>query len=356
MVFLVEIKSFSHAYEVSLGSNIEEMITSFDDDCCFLIDKSIAKNKYDFLKKIAENKIVYFEAIEQNKSLTSIDVLANEFLRLKIRKNSNLVCIGGGIIHDVGGFLASVLFRQISWTFIPTTFPAQIDTCVGGKNGVNLEHGKNMIGRIYPPKKVYIDINFLNTLTNEDLYSGIGEYIKHVLIDYSNTGKIAVEDLSLLFEKETKTLMKCVEFSLNLKKKFVEQDEFDQNERQLLNFGHCIGHAFESASYYKIKHGVAVLIGLLAANRISFNRSYLKKDIVEVFENQLIVPVLKKLDMTIISRIKKEKIIEYIKLDKKRVKNQLTIIAFNKDCCLEKLENIENSEVESALDYVYRIL
>jgi 3-dehydroquinate synthase len=185
-----------------------------------------------------------------------------------IRRDWTLVVIGGGVLQDIGCFIASVLFRGLRWEFIPTTLLAQADSCIGGKSSINIGPYKNQIGTFYPPHRVLLTTEPLGTLPWDEIRSGLGEIIKLQLLAGEGDFEELQHDLSG-FSGELKVLAKWVHRSLLVKKSFIESDEFDRGIRNLLNYGHTFGHAYESATEYKIPHGIAVTLGILTATFLS---------------------------------------------------------------------------------------
>lgn len=208
------------------------------------------------------------KAGEQYKSLVSFEEIA-EFLTAKhITRNDILVALGGGVIGDLTGFVAATYLRGISYVQIPTTVLSMVDSSVGGKTAVNLSTGKNLIGAFHPPKIVLCDIHHLRSLPDDVFRDGCAEIIKYgILFDPQLFQHL--DDFGLSFDKEY-VVSRCIE----LKRNVVENDEFDQGLRQLLNLGHTVGHGIESISRYQISHGHAVAIGLSVIARAACNMGY----------------------------------------------------------------------------------
>ena len=206
---------------------------------------------------------------EATKGMGSVLEVAGKLTDLGANRSSSLIALGGGVVGDLAGFVASIYMRGIPVIQVPTTLLAQVDSSVGGKTGVDTEAGKNLLGSFHQPAGVFIDCAFLGTLSEEQLRSGLAEVIKYGVI----------EDPVLLDEIEAAAgagrlrdpafLARIVEASCRIKKGFVELDERDRGVRRMLNFGHTVGHAVEAASGYVLSHGEAVAIGMAAAARIS---------------------------------------------------------------------------------------
>lgn len=201
---------------------------------------------------------------EFSKSLKTVENIYEKLSSDLISKNDIIISLGGGVVSDISGFVASTYKRGIKLINIPTSFLAMIDASIGGKNAVNLNSGKNLVGSFYFPDLILIDYNFLNTLPKKELNSGISEAIK--------CGAIFDEKLFSILEKEKfeDNIENIIYRSILVKKKLVEEDRFDSGKRMLLNFGHTIGHAVESLCGYKnISHGEAVSVGMNAITKIS---------------------------------------------------------------------------------------
>lgn len=201
---------------------------------------------------------------EFSKSLKTVENIYEKLSSGLISKNDMIISLGGGVVSDISGFVASTYKRGIKLINIPTSFLAMIDASIGGKNAVNLNSGKNLVGSFYFPDLILIDYNFLNTLPKKELNSGISEAIK--------CGAIFDEKLFSILEKEKfeDNIENIIYRSILVKKKLVEEDRFDSGKRMLLNFGHTIGHAVESLCGYKnISHGEAVSVGMNAITKIS---------------------------------------------------------------------------------------
>lgn len=200
---------------------------------------------------------------EEMKTFNGIDIVLSKLVERKANIKTKLVVIGGGVLQDLIGFCASIFCRGIEYIFIPTTLLSQADSCVGGKTSINFNNRKNILGTFYPPSKILINTKFLETLSELDYISGLGEIYKfHILQD-----KIEKFDLQ-------NDLNLMIRDSLDYKIKILMKDEFDNGERKFLNFGHTFGHAIESISDYSVPHGVSVILGSMIATRVSKELGY----------------------------------------------------------------------------------
>lgn len=218
-------------------------------------------------------KRIPFLANESEKTLRGVEQLLIQMNELGFTRDASLAAVGGGVIQDVATLAASIYMRGVKWMYAPTTMMAMLDSCIGGKSSINVAGIKNLVGNIYPPTRVVVDVSLAATLPVEARVAGYAEAVKIcfaggpaalesfmelvIPADLFGTPDAAVEAVNL------------TEHVLRVKKWFIETDEFDRRERLLLNFGHTFGHALESALNFAVPHGVAIAIGMSAALRLS---------------------------------------------------------------------------------------
>ncbi len=207
---------------------------------------------------------------ETAKSLKTIQACYDKLARHRIERSSFIVALGGGVVGDMAGFLAASYLRGIGFVQVPTTLLAQVDSSVGGKVGVNLKAGKNLVGAFYQPRLVLCDLDTLKTLPKRELRAGLAEVIKYGIIYDAVLFRRLERTLPELLRLEAKGMAHIVARSCQIKAKVVEQDELESGLRAILNYGHTIGHALEAVSSYgKYLHGEAISIGQVVASRIS---------------------------------------------------------------------------------------
>ena len=309
----LKIKSTTKDYQVNFYSKIESLLDSIDNDKTFyLIDENVS-NYYSSYFKDKQRLIV--PASEESKTLNYVDNIFNHLIKLEFKTDLHLVIVGGGILQDLGGFVASTFCRGVKYTLIPTTLLAMCDSCIGGKTSINHFNRKNILGTFYPPDDIKLCLDFLNTLEKNDLLSGYGELIKFYLLD------------NKIFELNLDNLEDCIYYGLHKKSKIIQKDEFDKGLRKLLNFGHTFGHALESTSNYAIPHGSAIIIGMLIANEISTNLNYCSERYNINVRNKLL-PYIDHL------KLKEEwfvfsKLLSYIKSDKKNTGKNINMVLHN---------------------------
>lgn len=264
----IDIKSYNKIYNVVYtNQNLNETIINTYNEGDFII---IDRNVYNLDTNCFIDKTYNYyllDAREQNKNINIVLEIINILIENNFNKKNKLIIIGGGITQDIGGFVGALYKRGVSWVLIPTTLLAIADSCIGSK--VNVNHvSKNILGLFCAPDKVIISSWFLNSLSNDDITSGIGEILKLALIGGHQTHKIFIESYN------EKDYIKLIKVATSIKKLIIEYDELEKDERRVLNYGHTIGHAIESATNYFIPHGIAVLYGMLVKNKLFFDEKY----------------------------------------------------------------------------------
>lgn len=261
------IQSRSHSYTVegfpSLGAALETI--SQPERAHYLVDRNLMElYPSELASVLPETRTVVLDATEEQKSYDAIAPVFLQFIEKGLKRDGNLVVVGGGVMQDIGCFIATTLARGIHWELIPTTLLSQADSCIGSKSSINIGAFKNQIGSFYAPHRVLMAHAVLGTLPWDQIRSGMGEILKLALLTSPSEFQELSSDLAG-FAGETPMIEKWVSRALGIKKKFIEEDEFDRGRRNLLNYGHTFGHAFESATQYGIPHGIAVSLGMLAA-------------------------------------------------------------------------------------------
>ena len=309
------VKSSKTSYDIiikkGLLSNIDKYL-DVEKHYVIISDNQIPDTIINSVRKQFKNHLfVDFPAGEQSKSLQEYSRIINLLIDNYVTKRSTIIALGGGVTGDLAGYIAATLYRGVDFIQIPTTLLSQIDSSVGGKVAVNSENAKNAIGTIYPPKLVLIDSATLNTLSDRQYNSGIAEMLKYGLIGSREIYQ-KVKDLQV---KEN--IDDLIYKSLEIKKHYVEIDEFDQKERHILNFGHTYGHAYEAYyNYDKYLHGEAVALGMMKV----VNKDLLPelKSVLELYNLPTSDPVNDSL------------LIDYIKRDKKTKTSTINMVFVDK--------------------------
>lgn len=216
-----------------------------------------------------ETSVIPVAAGERSKNLATVGRLYSAFLEAKLDRKSLIVAVGGGVIGDLVGFAAATYLRGISFVQVPTTLLAQVDASVGGKTGVDLPQGKNLVGAFHQPSAVLIDPHTLRTLPARELRAGLAEVIKYGIIYDADFFSFLKENARSLREGNTEPIVHAIARSCEIKADVVAQDETEQGLRAILNFGHTVAHAIEAITNYRIyKHGEAVAIGMITESLI----------------------------------------------------------------------------------------
>ena len=277
----LEVKSLFYDYVVDFSKGAEKELDPLFNEkgVHFIVDSNVSRLHKDRLESAQRaTTFIEIEAEEKNKTIETAEDIMLKLLNNNISKNDVIVVIGGGLTQDIGAFVANTLKRGIQWHYVPTTLLAMCDSCIGSKYGINLAGFKNQIGGFWPPSKVLINMAYLKTLEKEDLLAGIGEILKVHLISSENDFR-NLESLHSQMMTENSVLESLIFRSLEIKKKIVENDEFDKDYRHILNYGHTFGHAIEAYTNNRIPHGIGVTVGVEIANFISVRKGYLSEEI-----------------------------------------------------------------------------
>jgi len=261
-------------------------------------------------------EMITFVRGEASKNLATVADLASTLARMGFDRKDGLLALGGGVTGDITGFLAACYMRSIPFAQVPTTLLAQVDSSVGGKTGVDIPEGKNLVGAFYQPKAVFIDSQVLRQLPQEEFLNGLAEVIKYGVIydrDFFNFLEMSRKDilaLDLLVLEDV--IAKCC----RIKAAVVEADEKESDFRRILNFGHTIGHAVEAVSEYRLAHGSAVAMGMVAAAELA-----VLKGILDPREKERLQNLLEKygLPVDIPAEYDRARIKEYLLADKKTI-------------------------------------
>jgi 3-dehydroquinate synthase len=210
---------------------------------------------------------------EESKSLDQANRLYGQLVQARLDRGSAILSLGGGVLGDLAGFAAATLYRGIAFVNLPTTLLAQVDSSIGGKTGVNLPEGKNLVGAFHQPLLVVADVHTLRTLAEREYRSGLAEVVKHAVIADAGLFRILEDRADPILARDPETLQAIIARSCAIKAKVVEADEREGSLRAILNFGHTVGHAIEAGlGYGTITHGEAVAHGMLAAAAVSVRR------------------------------------------------------------------------------------
>lgn len=281
-------------------------------------------------EKLDAYPVILIQPGENFKTQSTADHIINELIRLEAHKSTCLVGVGGGVVTDITGYVASVYMRGIKFGFVPTTILAMVDAAIGGKNGVDVGVYKNMAGTIRQPGFILYDHSFLNSLPVKEWVNGFAEIIKHACIKDKLLFSV-LERYSLHDYQNDKTLIaELIEKNVEIKNAIVTKDEFEKGDRKLLNFGHTVGHAIENL--HGIPHGHAVSIGMVAACNLSEKINGL-----HFSDAAKIVKLLNQYKLPVDIETDHGKVFEVLKMDKKRKEEGIHFIL---------LKNIGEAEIQ----------
>ncbi|MBI5399105.1 3-dehydroquinate synthase [Candidatus Saganbacteria bacterium] len=346
---------------IPLKSNIKNYFVDFDDsdgflgnlisipNVIFVIDSNVWKfHRAGLLSVLPKDSVLVYEVSEACKSLDGLRPIYDEMIKQAAKKNAALVSIGGGILQDLTGFVASTLYRGIKWVFVPTTMLAQCDSCIGAKTSLNYQGFKNLLGTFYPPNEIYVNTRFLTTQEDDVFFSGVGELVKLHLIGGEEAVNKLLTEIPYIFKREESVLSNAIHRSLFIKKGYIEADEFDQGRRNILNFGHCFGHALESVTNFKISHGQAVILGMILANSVAVSRNLLSIENSLYIRRKILFPFLKiNLDKI---RFDSNNVVRAMENDKKRLGNDLALIMMKDNYEMIRVNDLKAMEVKAVLE------
>lgn len=351
----------SHAkdYQVDLYEDFSFLEELFDvPNSFFVIDEKVYQLYQEQLFGKMEEKIkdrfYLIKAEEENKTIEMALAICEKISNLRAKRNSTLISIGGGIVQDITGFAANILYRGINWKFVPTTLLASCDSCIGGKTSLNYKEYKNIFGTFFAPDQIYICPAFFQTLSQRDFESGLGEVVKFNVMDGEEGMSLLEHNIDKLLLRDRELLGQFVLRSLLFKKRFIEEDEFDRGVRVQLNFAHTFGHAFETMSHYEIPHGTAVAMGTLAANYVSLQRGWMKAELAERIEALLLKIIHINPDCL---NMDAGAMMEAMHKDKKQIGDSLTIVLLKEDnmeLCI--VHDATQEEVMAAIQYLFALL
>jgi len=303
-----------------------------------LIDKNIFK-LYQSEFNISPERIFIADATEFFKTLDGVTAVLNFLQKNELSKNEALIVVGGGITQEVGAFVAAIYKRGIPWHYFPTTLLSMCDSCIGGKASINYNNAKNQLGLFSPPTQLIIYPEFLKTLSRNDIQSGLGEILKLCIIGGEYFIKLYQSHVTHGNVTSQNSFRYLIEAALCIKKSVVEEDEFETNYRRSMNYGHTLGHAIESLSHYKISHGQAVVIGMILANDLSYQKKLLNKAGRD-FLNQLCFDLLDKSVLLYLRNINFDNIIDFIQKDKKTMGEYIYFVLIKAlgETCFEKFK------------------
>ncbi|OGO00180.1 MAG: 3-dehydroquinate synthase [Chloroflexi bacterium RBG_13_51_52] len=323
----VKVELGQNSYEISIGSGLLPRVglwlkqMGFSGKAVIITDTSVRELNADVLERGLSNAgftvtVLEVPPGEEQKTLANAGRLYQKMAEAFIERTSPVLALGGGVIGDLAGFIAATYMRGVPLVQVPTTLLAMVDSSVGGKTAVDHGSLKNMIGAFYQPSMVVADMDTLKTLPREEMSNGMAEVIKHAAIKDKGFLDFLGENIENAMSLNPAVLGNILEKNVRIKASVVEADEKESDLRRILNYGHTVGHAVEAVTDFKIKHGQAVAIGMIAAAKISRRLGMLHEDEaikLEAVIGQAGLPV----KLPELNRDEKEKLLDLIKHDKK---------------------------------------
>jgi 3-dehydroquinate synthase len=306
-----------------------------------ITDENVAKL---YSKQLKGYRLLTFPAGEEHKTPATIAKLTEQLLEAGAHRGIMLLGIGGGVVTDIVGFLASTFMRGVPVAFVPTTLLAQVDDSLGGKNGVNIGLHKNMLGTVRQPKFVLFDTTYLSTLPDEQWRSGFAEIIKYGHISDARILTTLQNEGIDFFQKHPDKLSELIEGCADVKNKIVHADERESGLRRMLNFGHTAGHAFETL--YHLPHGYAVGLGMRVAVKLSEQHTGLMKD-----TSSLLLQLLEKFGLPATIEYDEAAVMELLITDKKRKDEGIEYVLLEKPGVATS-KVLQPEEIRSALSVV----
>jgi 3-dehydroquinate synthase len=272
-------------------------------------------------KKFAGWKSIVIPPGEKYKTQYTVDHVIREMIRLEADRSWVVVGVGGGVVTDIAGFVAATYMRGITFGFVPTSILAMVDASIGGKNGIDVDLYKNLVGTVKQPYFLLYDPGFLKTLPAEEWTNGFAEIVKHACIRDAVLFRALEKNSIHSYQKNRKALSELITRNVMIKARVVQKDEFEKNERRLLNFGHTLGHAVENL--YQLPHGHAVAVGMVAASVLSEQYTGFR-------ETARVEAALRRYGLTTSLDFDVRKVLEVIKMDKKKMDRSLHYVLLEK--------------------------
>lgn len=300
-----------------------------------IVDSSVYNFHWNYIKKSLpeSSKIIGIYKVrssEKNKSLSEIEKIQSSLLNSGADRQTIVLAIGGGITGDIASFASSIYMRGIDYIHIPTTIVSMIDSSIGGKTGVNFKTSKNLIGTFYQPQSVLVDLSFLKTLPVREINSSIGEIIKYSLLSGKENEKLFNKGIFSLLSKDYSKIAPLIYECLKIKSAVVEKDEKEvRGLRKILNLGHTFAHGIESSSDFKVKHGEAVLLGIIASLFYSYKAKLISAEY--LYHNLLSIKPYITTVKNILKYVEKKNTLKYMRHDKKNLKKRIHLVLLSEN-------------------------
>jgi len=314
---IIQFSKASTSFYFDVSFEYLEKLTSKDNTVVITDENVFSKNQ----KKFKGWNTIVLKPGEQYKVQATVDSIISQLIGFGVDRKSVVVGVGGGVITDMAGYVASIYMRGVKFGFIPTSILGMVDASIGGKNGIDVGIYKNMVGIIRQPDFLLYDYSLLKSLPKEEWINGFAEIIKHACIKDAAMFKLLEQHKLTNFQKDKSLLDKLIQRNALLKSKVVQHDEFEQGDRKLLNYGHTLGHAIENT--YQMPHGHAVSIGMVVAAYLSVNFTKLKGA-------EKIAALIVKYGLPAFAKFDTAKALEVMQADKKRVRDVIHYVLLEK--------------------------
>ena len=335
----LEIKGITGASKILVGEKLKNLKKYIPAEKFVIItDENVGRI---YGKDFPDCKIIEIAAGEKAKNLDTVKHIYEELVGFEADRSVFLVGIGGGIVCDIAGFVASTYMRGVNFGFVSSTLLAQVDASVGGKNGVNFHGYKNMVGCFNQPEFVICDMNLLKTLPRREVLCGFGEIAKHAFIGSMDMCIYIEQHYKRALDLDDEVISRLVYDSVVIKSSIVNRDETEKGERRKLNFGHTFGHAIEKTTD-ELLHGEAISVGMVVASKLSE-----KKGLLSTHDTKRVEALLTRLELPVSLITNREKMMDAIKRDKKRMGDDIDFVLLDGigNAILERISIKELEEV-----------
>jgi len=336
----LEIHGSTGVSKILVGEDLQNLKKYIPAENVVIITDTNVRHFYQ--KNFPPYPIITIKTGEKIKNLDTVRYVYEKLVALESDRSTFIIGIGGGIVCDITGFVASTYLRGVKFAFVSTTLLSQVDASVGGKNGVNFQGYKNMIGVFNQPEFVICDLNLLSTLPQKEILCGMAEIVKHAAIGDANLFKYLEERYEKALELDTRVIEKLVYDSVVIKSAIVNRDEKEKGERRKLNFGHTFGHAIEKTT--GALHGEAVSAGMVMASKLSVKRGYLQTK-----DAERIKSLLQDLKLPIGLQADRKTVLDALQKDKKRQGDRINFVLL-KDIGKPFVDQIAIKELEDVLN------
>jgi len=341
-VKVLEIHGSTGDSTILIGESLRDLRKYIPAEKVVIITDTNVRHYY--LKDFPPSEVIEIGIGEKIKNLDTVQAIYGKLVELEAGRSSFIVGIGGGIVCDIAGFVASTYLRGVRFGFVPSTLLSQVDASVGGKNGVNFGGYKNMVGIFNQPEFVICDMNLLSTLPEREILCGFAEIVKHAAIGDADLFSYLEEHYEKALELDAEVIERLVYDSVAIKSSIVNRDEKEEGERRKLNFGHTFGHAIEKAT--GVPHGEAVSAGILVASALSAKRGRLPAEEAERIES-----LLKKLKLPTRLQFDGERVFDALRKDKKRKGDSMNFV-FLRGIGNAVVEEISIKELEATVNEI----